>query len=152
MKSTIIVVTLVFTTQAEELFHPVRQELIDEIKSKTNKWQPIEVYDNHFRHVKAEHLYSGLGNRGGEAPITESTAAPNFVESTFQPILNFGKGIFDIITGESALKDDMPAYLVPPGGFPKKPEYMRPKQKMIKGDPSLPVAYNTREAFPYCKP
>ncbi len=28
--------------------HPVRQEIVDQIKKKTNKWEPMEVADNHM--------------------------------------------------------------------------------------------------------
>lgn len=31
--------------------HPVRQEIVDEIKSLTNKWKPREVSQNHFSEI-----------------------------------------------------------------------------------------------------
>lgn len=49
--------------------------------------------------------------------------------------------------------EGMPAYLTPPGGFPKKKEYLRPKSSTpISGDPNLPKDYNTRVKYPQCQP
>ena len=39
---------------ADHALHPVRQELIDEIKAKTTKWKPREVKDNHFGNMSAK--------------------------------------------------------------------------------------------------
>ena len=49
MKTKLItLIMLAIAAQAREIQHPVRPEIVEEIKRKTSKWQPIEVEDNHF--------------------------------------------------------------------------------------------------------
>ena len=52
MKSAIL--TLACGAMAEDMKHPVRQEIVDEIKLKATSWKPREVEDNHLRHVPIE--------------------------------------------------------------------------------------------------
>lgn len=44
--------------------HPVRQELIEEIKAKTNSWIPQELHENHLVSVPVELLQQKLGYLG----------------------------------------------------------------------------------------
>ena len=49
--------------QSEDHLHPVRQELVDEIKAKTKTWKPREIKDNHFRGKTAKEIRDGtIGN------------------------------------------------------------------------------------------
>ena len=41
--------------------HPVRQELVDEIKQKTTKWTPKEAHRNPLKDIPAHQLKSRLG-------------------------------------------------------------------------------------------
>lgn len=43
--------------------HPLRQELIDEIKSKTNKWVPNEIADNKFNGASIDEIYNSMGSK-----------------------------------------------------------------------------------------
>ena len=40
--------------------HPVRQEIVDEIR-KQDKWWPLSVEDNHFASIPAHRLVSSTG-------------------------------------------------------------------------------------------
>ena len=47
-------------------FHPVRQEIVDDIKLKTTSWKPREVHENHLRHVPQDQLGSLMGSLGND--------------------------------------------------------------------------------------
>ena len=113
---------IVFLASSVHAVHPVRQELLDEIRSKTDKWTTIDINENHFSKVPEEHIKSSLG----------SLEKKNKVEEGLSSVLHTIQGILrPFMAGEDAAEDDdsegMPAYLTPPGGFPKKKEYLRPK-------------------------
>jgi hypothetical protein len=42
--------------------HPVRQDIVDEIKAKTTKWKPREVTQNHFSNVPLKQMLNTLGS------------------------------------------------------------------------------------------
>jgi hypothetical protein len=42
--------------------HPVRHELVEEIRQKTDKWTPRPVHENHLRDVSPEQLQKKLGS------------------------------------------------------------------------------------------
>lgn len=44
--------------------HPVRQEIIDEIKHKTSNWTPLEMHENDFRDVPMELMDQKFGYLG----------------------------------------------------------------------------------------
>ena len=46
--------------------HPVRQEIVDEIKAKATTWTPREVHENHLHEIPVEQLKSKLGYLGVE--------------------------------------------------------------------------------------
>lgn len=41
--------------------HPVRQEIVDEIKMKATSWKPKEVNKNHLRHIDVSKSMGHLG-------------------------------------------------------------------------------------------
>lgn len=41
--------------------HPVRQEIVDEIKLKATSWKPKEVNENHLRHIDVSKSMGHLG-------------------------------------------------------------------------------------------
>lgn len=43
--------------------HPVNQQMVDEIKAKTNKWQPMDPSMNPLSQVKHDDLHMMLGTR-----------------------------------------------------------------------------------------
>ena len=44
--------------------HPIRQEIVDEIKLKATTWTPKEVSENHMRHRSVESIKSSMGHLG----------------------------------------------------------------------------------------
>lgn len=44
--------------------HPIRQEIVDDIKLKATSWTPKEVGDNHMRHYSQESIKSSMGHLG----------------------------------------------------------------------------------------
>ena len=48
--------------------HPVRSELIEEIKQKTTKWTPKEVHENVLRDASPEQIQNKMGSLGSGAP------------------------------------------------------------------------------------
>lgn len=57
--------------------HPVRQEIIDEVKRKTKKWVPRELKDNHFRDKTAREIRDGtLGSLDEGIPQTTEKSDP----------------------------------------------------------------------------
>ena len=55
--------TVLFTVVLADK-HPVRQEIVDEIKAGTNAWWPREIHENHLRHVPVEKIPGKTGNLG----------------------------------------------------------------------------------------
>lgn len=47
--------------------HPVRHDIVEEIKLKTNKWTPKEVHENHLKDVHPHVLNKRLGSLGNKA-------------------------------------------------------------------------------------
>ena len=41
---------------AKEMLHPIREEIVNEIKLKATSWQPKEGHLNHLRNVKLENI------------------------------------------------------------------------------------------------
>lgn len=41
--------------------HPVRQDIVDQIKSKTNNWTPTEVNENRFKDATVKQVFSSMG-------------------------------------------------------------------------------------------
>ena len=42
--------------------HPVRQEIVDDIKAMTTKWKPREVSQNHFSQFPLKKMRNTLGS------------------------------------------------------------------------------------------
>lgn len=58
-------------TAVDMELHPVRQEIVDEVKRKTQKWKAREIKDNHFRDKTAREVREGtLGSLDQAVPET----------------------------------------------------------------------------------
>lgn len=53
------VLALVVAASARK--HPVRQEIVDDIRAKTASWQPMEVHENKLRHTDADKIHLRMG-------------------------------------------------------------------------------------------
>ena len=56
-----ICILLAFTVISNADKHPVNQHIVDEIRSKTDEWIPMEVEENPFSYMPTEQLTSMLG-------------------------------------------------------------------------------------------
>ena len=76
-----IVSILALKVHASGVFHPVRQEIIDEVKSKTDKWQPMSPDQNHFLNFTTEEIYSSTGNLDNQKtkPLTQENTWANYL-------------------------------------------------------------------------
>lgn len=59
--------------------HPVRQEIVDQIKARTDSWTPQEVDDNHLKEVPAHKLQSKLGFIGYDSAAQFSQRGDNIL-------------------------------------------------------------------------
>jgi len=66
MNVSLIALALAVSAKSNEVAakHPVREELVEEIKLKTTSWTPRAVEDNHMRHKSVESLYHSMGHLG----------------------------------------------------------------------------------------
>ena len=55
-KQSFAAVCTLSVVMAKEVQHPVREEIVDEIKLKATSWKPKEVHENHLRHVPADKI------------------------------------------------------------------------------------------------
>jgi cathepsin B len=63
---TIVALLALFSCTLADNKHPVRQEIVNDIKKKTSKWIPKEVHENQFTEIPYEMLTSKLGFLGIE--------------------------------------------------------------------------------------
>ena len=64
MRASLVMLAAVAVASANDVKHPVRQEIVDEIKLKATSWTPKEVEDNHMRHRSVESIKSSMGHLG----------------------------------------------------------------------------------------
>ena len=67
LAAAVFAITSIMVVQSQSsgtMRHPVRQEIVDEIKSRTKSWVPVEIQDNKFRDVPVEQLLGKLGYMG----------------------------------------------------------------------------------------
>ena len=55
---------LALAAMAAEQQHPIREEVVEQVKMRTTSWKPKEVNDNHLRHKSVESIKNGMGNFG----------------------------------------------------------------------------------------
>jgi len=64
MLKTTSVALLTVAVMANEELHPVREEVVEQIKLRATSWKPKEVQDNHLRHKSVEGIKNSMGNYG----------------------------------------------------------------------------------------
>ena len=58
---------IVSASNAEQ--HPVREEIVEEIKLKATSWKAKPVNDNHMRHRSVESIKNSMGHLGAAPKI-----------------------------------------------------------------------------------
>ena len=61
--ASLLIVTLAQAKGSVEK-HPIREEIVDEIKAKTTSWKPKEVSENHMRHRSVDSIKHSMGHLG----------------------------------------------------------------------------------------
>lgn len=151
--------------------HPVRQELVDEIKARTKRWEPMEVAENPMakipRHLVKQSLGSlgmdedrhaiqsilgKLGSVAGDEAATEADQRPrpliDYSKLITAPV-KFVRGILEAL-GLQKEHGSRPRVQTGPGEAMKITKDRN--DKAIRGSADLPSYYNVREAYPYCSP
>ena len=135
---------LVHGSSATLEHHPVRSEIVEEIKALTSRWTPQEVHKNHFYKMPKEDIALTLGSLEAGTPAQDlKTKAKSPEPSLLDKLLGSWVGIQSYALNEDS--NPWPENLQP---HPAK-EYLRPRP-LVKGDPKLPSDYNVRDAFPKC--
>jgi cathepsin B len=75
--------------------HPVRQELVEEIKLKADSWTPKEAHLNHLRHIPEERVKGTTGSLG-----------TSYGHGLFKGLGTFFNGISSVFAGHGASLDD----------------------------------------------
>ena len=156
--------------------HPVRQELVDEVKRKTKKWVPREVKDNHFRHRTAREIRDGtLGNleQGFQPNMTPKSDSDPFaflgekyarsqhgfgffenLNSLYQKTLSSVKSSRQLKAedGDEFLQFKVDSIDDASREHARVRESKRPKKEIITGDVRLPKHFFSRDKHPECKP
>lgn len=75
--------------------HPVRQDIVEEIKAKATTWKPMEVHENLLSLVPADDIQSKLGFLGAALEENSFTAQAfsglNQASHWMSSIWNFGQ-------------------------------------------------------------
>lgn len=83
-------VSLLAAIAYAEKAHPVRQEVVDQVRLRTSSWQPRAVHENHLRHYAVDKL--PLGNLGTDdystSPLEVGIKAINFTKEKFDQLTN----------------------------------------------------------------
>ncbi len=128
---------LLVGTLAAVAAHPVRQDLVDQIRAMNLSWEPQDVADNPMRFIPEDQIAGTLGALG-TSPEVQSPAA-----DWLQAVSEFFKNPFGLAKQEAEIDRSK---------FKHVREDLRPKPKNITGDPALPQYYNIQEQFPECQP
>ena len=68
MNVCLVATTILTTVALAEEKHPVREEIVNDIKLKTTSWKPKEVENNHLRHRSVESIRQSMGHLGTSRP------------------------------------------------------------------------------------
>ena len=97
MKSNIVAIALILGLVSIEqvsstIQHPVREEIVEQIKLKTTKWKPMEMHENSFRDHSAESLHKRLGAL--DSAYRDTT--PDFLQQALDVLKGFTRPVLDL--------------------------------------------------------
>ena len=75
--------------------HPIRQEIVDEIKLKATSWTPKEVSENHMRHRSVESIKGSMGHLG----TSEASLGADVFKSVAKSAMDVFRQIQSTVTG-----------------------------------------------------
>ena len=110
--------------------HPVRDEIVDEIKLKATSWKPREVSDNPLRHRSVESLKASMGQLG----VSEASLGSDMFKSVAQSAMD----VFRQITSTMGVTTG------------RKEAVHKLKQSADGDDDDLPLNFSWRDKMPEC--
>lgn len=82
-----MLLSLLAATALAEKAHPVRQEVVDQVRLRTASWQPKEVHENHLRNYAVDKLPLGnLGSDDSNSALEVGIKAISFTKEKFDEI------------------------------------------------------------------
>lgn len=57
----LVIIALATTLAVGENDHPINDDLVNEIKEKTNKWKPYEAHENPLKDYDYDEIFGLLG-------------------------------------------------------------------------------------------
>ena len=96
LRQSFFTLCLLSIVAASDKKHPVREEIVEEIKLKATSWKPKEVHENHLRHVPADKIHGRFGQLG-TTPFSKGAEA-------MAKITKGAVSMFDQITSAMGLK------------------------------------------------
>ena len=98
MRSTTIVLISALACAETQLLHPVRDEIVNEIKLKATSWKPKEIESNHLRHRTPESIKHSMGVLG---------TSPSFMPTEFLKTMAVGAGdLFKQVASNLGIKSE----------------------------------------------
>ena len=129
-RSSLAVAALAVATHAA---HPVREDLVSELKSKAETWKPKEAHLNHLRHMPEEVIRKQLGGNLG-------VHMNRGLFSGAKSIFNYVSDIFGFQKGSSPVSD--------------KSEFLKLKQEKPETwentESAYPKNFSWKDKMPEC--
>ena len=95
-RKSFVAMCLISLALADGKLHPVRKEIVEEIKLKATSWKPKEVHENHLRHVPADKMHLRFGHLGS-TPFSKGA-------EVMTKITKGAISVFDQVTSAMGLK------------------------------------------------
>lgn len=117
----------------------ISEEFIEEIKSKTSKWTPLEYNENPFRHRTRHQFKKSIGTRHAGADLLKQVSKKAGLSDH---ILEQLKKVADPAEITKAITGKHPNV--------RADDEEEEEEKIIRGDTRLPDSYDIRKAYPEC--
>ena len=123
--------------------HPVREDLVEEIKLKATSWKPKEVSDNHLRHVPADKVHLRFGHLGN-TPFSKGA-------EVMTKITKGAISVFDQVTSAMGLKGSVFEHkLLEASDAATSSEQVADITEDISGASGIPTSFSWRKEYPEC--
>ena len=136
---------LITFTLAEEQKHPVRDEIVNEIKRKTTSWKPKAVENNHLRHRSPDSIKRSLGHLG----VSPSIVPTDFLKSMATSATDLFKKVASSF-GIDSIKNEHFKLRQGSDAAEKESDASNQDSGMVPPDNDLPVNFSWRDKTPTC--
>uniref|UniRef100_A0A7S3I6F2 Peptidase C1A papain C-terminal domain-containing protein n=1 Tax=Favella ehrenbergii TaxID=182087 RepID=A0A7S3I6F2_9SPIT len=118
-----------FAHADSQMLHPVREEIVEEIKLKAGSWKPKEVHNNKMRHRSPESIKRSMGHLG----VAPSVFPTDFLKTMAGTAGNFFKQVASSV-GLDSLKNEHFRLKQKSGDEADKKNKKEKKDSKAKGD------------------